>query len=274
MSLQAEIEGIVGSARGVYGVAAKNLLTGDSVALRADEGFNTASVIKVAVMVELYARAYDGEVRLTERIELEDEQRAGGSGLFGELDTGMRPTLRDLCVAMIVVSDNTATNMLIARLGLPAINARLAGLGLERTRLHRPIRFEAPAPGEPPGLGLTTPREMLRLWEALARGEVVCPEASARMLGVLSRQQHRDMIPRFLPVEYDAVTRESEPGVAHKTGSVDGVRNDVGLVTFRDGRRWVVSAFSRELEDLSWTPENEGVLTLARISRAIYDAWA
>ena len=274
-SLEEVVGALAAEGGGTYGVAAKNLATGETVALRADETFNTASVIKVAVMVELFRHVEEGGLRLDDRMELRDEYRAGGSSLLDEFASGLRPTLRDLCVAMIAVSDNTATNMLITRLGIPAINDCMASLGLCTTRLHRLIGFSRVAPGEPRGLGATTPNEMLRLYEGLARGQVVSAEASEQMVAILARQQDRLMIPRFLPLEYDAVARRYVSArIANKTGAVDGVRNDVALLSFPDGRRWIISVLSRDLQDLSWSVDNQGQVTIGRIARAIYDAWA
>ncbi len=273
MTLLDEVTRIADAGGGTYGVAARNLSTGETLELRADETFNTASVIKVPVMVELYRRAHEGAISLDERLELADEYRVGGSGLLQEFGNGLCPTLRDLCVAMIVISDNVATNMLVTRLGLDSINECMRGLGLNRTRLNRLIRFQPVPPDQPSELGLTTPTEMLRLYEGLAKGTVVSSEASAEMVRILARQHYRNTIPRFLPEEYDAVTGESEPQIANKTGAINGVRGDVALITFKDGRQWIISAFSKDLQDLSWSVDNTGQVTIARIARAIYDAW-
>lgn len=274
MALLQKISQIAESGAGTYGIAAKDLTTGESVELRAQEVFSTASVIKVIVMVELFRRAEDGALPLDERMELSDEYRVGGSGLLQELESGLRPTLRDLCTAMIVVSDNVATNMLATRLGIGAINEGAQALGLVHTRLNRLIGFKSVQPGQSEELGLSTPAEMLRLFAGLAKGQVVSPEASQEMVGILARQQYRELIPRLLPDEYDAVTGKSDPQIAHKTGAINGVRNDVGLLTFADGRQWLIAAFSRGLRDLRWSVDNEGGVTIARIARAIYDEWA
>ncbi len=274
MTLLENVCRIAETGGGTYGIVAKNLDTGEAVDLNGDEPFNTASVIKVAIMVELYRRAHEDSLDLRERVELTDEHRVGGSGVLQEFGAGLRPTLRDLCSMMIVVSDNVATNVLAARLGIEPVNDCMRSLGLSRTWLNRLIGFKPVAPGQSPELGLSTPNEMLRLYERLARGEVVSPQASAEMVSILARQQYRDLIPRLLPIGYDAVTGESDPQVAHKTGAVNGVRNDVALLTFSDGRRWIISAFSKDLEDLTWSVENTGEKTIARIARAIYDAWS
>lgn len=274
MALREEILDIATDVQGTIGIVVKNLNTGESFELRADQVFGTASVIKVAIMVELFRCAESGDVCLDDRMEFTEEFRVGGSGLLKEFSPGLRPTLRDLCLAMIAVSDNVATNMLIAALGIPSINDCMRLCGLEITRLHRPIAFSPVPEGEHPALGVTAPREMLRLFEMLARGEVVSPSASAHMIGVLARQQNRTMFPRFLPDSYDAVTGTGDPLIAGKTGSLTGVRNEVALFSFADGRRWIISAFSQDLRDERWSPDNEGELALARISRAVYDSWA
>ncbi len=273
LSLLKEVGRIAGGGGGTYGIAAKNLSTGETVRVRSDEVFNTASVIKVLVMVELFRQAKNGTVSLVERMALADEFRVGGSGLLNEMDNGLTPTLRDLCTAMIIVSDNVATNMLVTRLGLDAVNEGAQKLGLERTRLNRLIGFAPVTSGQNEALGLTTPNEMLRLYEDLATGEVVSPEASAEMVRILSRQHYRASIPRYLPDAYDAVTGESEPTIAHKTGAVSGVRNDVALLRFSDGRQWIIAILAQELEDQRWTVENTGEMTIGHIARAIYDTW-
>lgn len=204
---------------------------------------------------------------------LDDQYRVSGSGVLNEFSSGLLPTLHDLCTAMIIVSDNVATNMLVTRLGLDAVNECAITLGLRQTCLNRLISFAPVGPGESKELGFTTPDEMLRLYEGLARGSVVSSGASAEMLRILSRQHYRASIPRFLPDTYDAVTGESEPMIANKTGAVSGVRNDVALLRFQDGREWIIAVFAKELEDTRWSVENTGEKTIGHIARAIWDAW-
>ena len=273
MSLLEQVRRIASDGGGTYGVAAKNLSTSETVQLHADDVFNTASVIKVLIMVELFRQADNGSVSLEERMALDDRYRVGGSGVLNEFSSGLSPTLRDLCVAMIIVSDNVATNMLVTKLGLQAVNACASSLGLGQTRLNRLISFAPVGPGESKELGVTTPGEMQRLYEGLARGSVVSASASAEMLRILSRQHYRASIPRYLPDRFDAVTGESEPMIANKTGAVSGVRNDVALLRFKDGREWIIAVFAKELEDTSWSVENSGEKTIGDIARAIWDAW-
>jgi len=122
VDLDATIKGIVEGGGGVYGIAAKDLSSGATYELRADEVFSTASVIKVLIMIELFRRVAEGSLNMDERLELVESERVGGAGLLWEFASGLQPTLHDLCVAMIVISDNMATNMLIKRMGLAQIN--------------------------------------------------------------------------------------------------------------------------------------------------------
>ncbi len=273
MSLLEKVRRIASDGGGTFGVSAKNLSAGETVRLNADDVFNTASVIKVLVMVELFRQVGNGSVSLEERMELDDQYRVGGSGVLNEFSSGLSPTLHDLCTAMITVSDNVATNMLVTRLGLDAVNECASTLGLKQTRMNRLISFAPVGPGERKELGVTTPDEMQRLYEGLARGWVVSSSASTEMLRILSRQHYRASIPRFLPDTYDAVTGESEPLIANKTGAVSGVRNDVALLRFKDGREWIIAVLAKGLDDTRWSVENTGEKAIGQIARAIWDAW-
>ncbi|MDQ3856386.1 MAG: class A beta-lactamase-related serine hydrolase [Chloroflexota bacterium] len=274
VTLLEELESLAACGGGTYGVAAKNLSTGETLELRAGEEFNTASVIKVPLLVEVFRRAAMGTLDLDERLELRAEDTVGGAGLLKDFAPGLRPTIHDLCVAMIVISDNMATNLLATRVGIQAVNEGMQSLGLTRTTLNRLVTFQVPPKGQPEELGLSTPAEMLQLFELLAMGRVVSVEASREMVRILSLQRDRLMIRRYLPDHYDSVSGKSDPEVANKTGAISGVRNDVALLTFSDGRRWVLSIFSKHLQDRSWQVDHQGELTIARIARAIHAAWS
>ena len=137
-SLQARVEQAVRTLRGSMGVAAKDLTTGKSVFVNADLPFPTASVIKVAVMVEVFHQAAEGRLRRDETLTLEESSKVGGSGVLLRLHGGLQLTINDLLDLMMTVSDNTATNMLIGKVGTPNVDARLESYGLKRTKLLRP----------------------------------------------------------------------------------------------------------------------------------------
>lgn len=262
------------------GVAAIHLGTGETIAVDADRRFPTASVIKAAVLVELFHQIEAGRLRRDERLALTDEAKVGGSGVLHGLSAGTALTLLDLAHLMIAVSDNTATNMVLDRVGTRPVVDRMAALGLRETRLYRPTFRGGRADVFPDeekefGLGSSTPREMARLMALLARGAVVSPRASEEMLAILGRQQDRDMIPRGLPGGEDA------PRVAHKTGTDEeklpdaagvrgAVRADAGVVTTRSGR-YAIAIFARRVRDPRWTPDNEALVAGAAVSRMIYD---
>jgi beta-lactamase class A len=273
---------IVRSFRGVMGVVAIDLRSGETVAVNADTRFPTASTIKTAVMVEAYQQAADGRLPLTTAISLKDSEKVGGSGVLNGMHEGLSLTVADLIHLMIVLSDNTATNMLIERIGTAKVNERLDSYGLRETRLFRPT-FRDGRPDVLPelerefGLGMTTPREMAKLMALIADGRAVSPAASEAMLETLRRQQDRAMIPRLIP---------SAPGLAigNKTGTdeekhagPDGVkrhvRADAAIITGQDCR-YVVAIYARQIEDTRWGIENDAVTTAARVSRLLYDHFA
>jgi len=179
-----------------------------------------------------------------------------------------------------VVSDNTATNLLVDTVGVANVDKRLASYGLRQTLLFRASfrdgRAEVHSELEREfGLGMTTPREMARLMERIATGRTVDRAASDEMLAILKQQQTRDLIPRLLPGEEDGVE------VANKTGEDDekrpdtggarrGIRADAAIVLTPRGR-YVVAIYARQVVDARWSVDNDALVTGAQVSRLIYD---
>jgi len=181
--------------KGKVSLYAKNLDTGASYELGGDDRVSTASTIKIAIMVEAFARVTEGKAKWTDELVLTKEKKVGGSGILEEFADGLHLTFRDAVTLMMIMSDNTATNLVIDVLTADAVNARMESLGFKETRLMRRVfgggeslegkkeeskRF---------GLGRTTPREMVALLEKLERGEVVSPAASKEMLELMKREQ-------------------------------------------------------------------------------------
>ncbi len=263
--------------KGVCGVAAINLITGEEILVDADTRFPTASTIKVAVMLEAYAQAAEGRLSMTAPIVLHEADKVGGSGILNGLHDGLTLTLGDAIHLMIVVSDNTATNLLVTRLGTARIDERLEALGFHHTRLFRPTFRDGHADVLPDlerefGLGMTTPREMAGLLALIAKGKAVSAEASAAMHSTLRKQQDRSMIPRLLPddVEVGNKTGTDREKHAGAGGVRRHVRADAAIVT-GPGIRYVIAVFTRQVEDTRWGIENDAVVTGARISRMLYD---
>lgn len=249
---------------------AKNLDTGAEFGWRADERVRTASTIKLPVLCALYEKVARGEVKWEEMLVVADEDKVSGSGVLHELTGGTRLAVRDVANLMIVVSDNTATNLILDRISADAVNEYMDRLGLTRTRSMRKVRGDGTdlkaASGWSKagrmeenrrfGLGSSTPREMVQLMEMLAAGKVVSAAASREILVTLERQQYKDGIGRRL----------GEFRVASKSGALDALRSDVGLVRTPKGR--IAMAITVDgMKDVDYGVDNAGLLAIAALAR-------
>lgn len=273
------IERAIAGFDGSVGLAARNLETGEEISLNADARFPTASTIKTAVMLEAWHQAADGVLSMDALITLRDSDKVGGSGVLNGMSDGLALKVRDLVHLMIVLSDNTATNMLVNRLGTKKIDDRLISYGLAQTKIFRPT-FRDGKPDVFPelerefGLGMATPREMAKLMALIAEGRAVNREASAAMLGTLRGQQDRAMIPRLLPpgVQVANKTGTDSEKLPDERGRRGAIRADAAIVT-GDGVRYVIAIFVRRGADTRYTVDNEAVLLGAKLSRLVYERW-
>jgi beta-lactamase class A len=277
-----QIRGAVAAFKGTMGVAARNLRTGEEVLVNADLRFPTASTIKTAVMIEAYHQAAAGKLALDSPVTLRDADKVGGTGVLNGLRDGLPLTVADLVQLMIVVSDNTATNLLVTRLGTAAIDDRLVSYGLPNTKIFRPTFRDGRADVLPElekefGLGMTTPREMATLMALIAEGRVVSAEASANMAATLRRQQDRAMIPRLLPQDAGLQIGNKTGTDQEKLPGPDGVRRqvraDAAIVSGKDVR-YVIAIYARQVEDRRSGVDNDALVTGARVSRMVYDHFA
>src|SRR5439155_6321719 len=167
---------------------AKNLDTGQEYSFNGDERVKTASTIKIAVMIEAFARVAEGRAKWTDELVLTKAARYSGSGILPELGDGLRLTLRDCVNLMMLISDNTATNMVLDYLTTDAVNARMDSLGIKQTRIMRRVGSGGESKegkleeNKRFGLGATTPHEMVQIMEKLDRGEAISQAASKEML--------------------------------------------------------------------------------------------
>ncbi len=260
--------------RGKVSLYARHLRSGKSVAVNPDVPVNTASVIKVAIMLEAMYQVKDGRVSLDDMLRLRHEDQVSGSGVLLLFHTPADVNFETALVLMITQSDNTATNLVLAHIGRENVNKRLRTLGFPLTTSIRPI--SRPKEGDqspelkPFGIGRTTAREMAGILESIERCDLGDAKLCARMIDMLQHQFWRNCIPHFLE---DTDTTEVPSHIANKTGSLDRVRNDVGIVYTKNGPV-VIAAFTYENADTSWTPENEGELLIARMAKTIVDGWA
>jgi beta-lactamase class A len=273
--------------RGKVALFATQLNTGTEVSLNADLPVQTASVIKLTILFEAMEQVRAGKAAWSEPITLAKGDAVSGSGVLGMLDAPLQLTLKDVLTLMIVLSDNTATNLAIDRFGTDAVNARIGWMGLKDTHLYKKIGKPAtgPMPADQPkfGLGKTTAREMARVMERIGRcelagaGEAATPVSAARdteicgvALKMLRNQFYRETIPRYLEA---LDSSETGSGIASKTGSLDHVRADVAIVMGKSGPM-VLSIFTIENVDTSWTVDNEGEVLIGRLARRIVEAWS
>lgn len=210
---------------GTWTYALTYLASGDSIAHRPDDVMPTASLIKVPVLVALYRAVDEGRVNLTDRIRYCEEHRCLGSGVLSRMTPGVEMTVRDAATLMIIISDNSATNMVIDLVGLDDINETMRGLGLEQTTIFQRLG-ENWAGLDARKMSVSTAREMTRLLELIARHEAVSPEASEDMLRIMRRQDYRHELSRLLPWnEMNMLENHTENWVAEKGGSfLNGIR--------------------------------------------------
>jgi beta-lactamase class A len=244
--LQASIERTTASVNATWGIYAKSLETGEQIALNADAEMETMSTIKIPLMTEVFTQIKAGRFALTDKYTYADADTRGGTGVIRSLTPGDVLTVKDLITLMIIVSDNTATDVLYRMVGGPAaVNARMEALGLAKTRAQTfaapwfDALRAAPTPeafyreGKHP-FGLTTPREMSTLLESMERGTLVDKPSSDLMLQIMRGQLYRTRIPRYL----------SGYRIPHKTGDfLPFVGDDVGVLE-APGRTIVLSIFT------------------------------
>lgn len=189
--------------------------------------FVAASTVKIAIMVELFRRIDAGRDSLDQVHVLREADKSGGSGVLKELHAGLAPSVGDLCHLMMAISDNTATNMLIDRLGMAEINATMRDLGMAQSRLGRPMRGRPVQDGEDENWAV--PDEYAALTAAILDATAASPASCAAMVAVLEKQTNARRIGRHLP------TGAGGPRWGSKTGSLVGVTNDVGFIMTPSG---------------------------------------
>jgi beta-lactamase class A len=238
------LEELASGVDGVAGYAILDLTSGERIGHLQRETFPTASTIKLAIVYELFKQVDEGKIRLDETIALDRSKAVGGSGVLVELGT---PTLsiRDYATLMVTLSDNTATNVLIDRLGMENVTRRMQGLGPGATKLRR--RMMDTAAAQRGDENVSTPDEIVRLLEALQKSEAAI---------ALLKKPKDSRLRKGLP-----------PGVAtaDKPGELDGVRVDAGIV-FAKNRPYILCVMTTFLKD-----EGEGERAIEEISRAAYE---
>ena len=263
-SLDEQVKSLTSTFKGKVSLFAKNLDTGETYALNADERVRTASTIKIAVMIETYARVAEGKLKWTDEIVLTKEKKVGGSGILNELSDNLRLTLRDAVNLMMILSDNTATNLVLDVVTTDAVNARMESLGIKNIKIMRKVFAggESMAGKDPEnkkfGLGMATPREMVLVMEKLERGEVINPTVSKEMIDLMKREQGRNAIGRSL---WDVP-------MASKYGALDRLRSSVAILYTKRGK--IALAIScDDMPETMWSVDNPAYLLMSRLSEVL-----
>jgi beta-lactamase class A len=253
--------------KGKVAIGVQHLETGRVFFHRPDDVMPTASLIKVCVLVESYLQADEGKVSLRDKLTLKDSDKVPGSGILTKhFSEGTTLSFRDAVRLMTVVSDNTATNLVLDRIGIRNVNQRMADWGLKETRINAKVFRGSttsidPARTKKYGLGSTTAREMVALFSAIADSDRLRPPIKHAVLGHLSSNEEKDKFGRLLPTGLR---------VAHKDGSVTEARTDAGVLYTPSGAI-VVVVLTADNADRRWVRDNSGNLLCARVARAVYD---
>ena len=258
--LREEMDALAGEVAGTVAYCVIHPASGARVERNATARFVAASVIKVPILMECFRQATHEGLDFNEVIPLKDGVKVGGSGVLKVLHEGLNVTISDLAMLMTVVSDNTATNILLERIGVEKVNAFLKERGCTVTECRRKLYdWEAMKQGIHNHIAAG---EIADLLAAAAAGRLISPQSDADMLTVMKKQQYREKIPHLLPK--GAVT-------ANKTGSLDEVSHDCGVVTLPNGDWFALALLSGDLKGCEDGPGRDAVnATLARMSLACY----
>ncbi len=247
-------------------------LKGNTIAINQDEDFETASTIKTYILACLFDQIEQKKASLEDILTYEPQHMVSGSGLVHSMDIGMKLRVKDAATLMIIVSDNTATNMLIEYLGLDTINACIQKLGCTSTCLHRTLHFDSEGLGR---LGTSTPRDYASIFIRLAQGTLISPEADAAMIEILKKQHYNSMIVRDFPIYYmdgEDTGEEASIQVASKSGSMDECRNDGGIV-FTPYGPYVIVMMHKNFSDPMYYSDHPATRFGARVSRMMLDQY-
>jgi serine-type D-Ala-D-Ala carboxypeptidase (penicillin-binding protein 5/6) len=264
-SLQVKLQPLIDAHQGKVAVAIKQLKTGEAFSHNAEIPMPTASLIKLAIMAEAYRQAEEGKIDLAKPITLRQEDKAPGSGILTQhFSPGMSLPLVDAIHLMIVYSDNTATNLVLDQIGLPATSAAMEKLGLPNTKVHSKVfRGDTtifPERSKKFGLGSTTAGEMVQLLELLEQGKLAGEAGTKEMRRHLAACEDKRLSRHF----------PSELKVLQKTGSVTAIRTVAGIIELPSGNV-AVCVLTNDNKDRRWAADNSGEVLAANIGRILLE---
>lgn len=266
-TVKEQVVAVLNKQSGVFAVAFKDLTTGEEILFNEHQLFHAASTMKAPVMVEVYKQAAAGKFSLKDSLLIKNEFKSiVDSSLYSlsptdDSDTliykhiGEKRTVYSLLYDMIIISSNLATNLIVELVDAKNVTQTMRDIGANDIQVLRGVEdtkaFNAGLNNQ------VTAYDLMLLYETIANEEVVNAEASMAMIDILLDQRFNEIIPAQLPKDVK---------VAHKTGSITGVRHDSGIVFLSDGRKYILVLLSKELEDA-----DAGIQAMANVSKAIYD---
>lgn len=248
---------------------ARHLGTGAEIGYEPGRVLPTASTIKLLVLAEFFRQVEAGDAALDEPLAIAPGERRGGSGILKDLSPDLRLPARDHAVLMTALSDNTATAVLVRRLGLDRILASARDWGLTDTA----ATFGGPTIRD---YATSTPRDIVRLLELIGTDRLVSPAGCAAIRDILITQQYHDQIGRYLPYNQYARDGASPRGpvvVRAKSGFTAPVRADAGLVDLPGGNRYAICLMTDESRERHFRPDHDGAILNGQLSRLVFDAW-
>ncbi len=273
-TLERELARIASTHSGKCTYAVTDLGSGAHLSRDEDDVMPTASLIKVPVLVSLYRAVAEGRAALADRITYTQDHRCLGSGVLSRMSPGVEMTVRDAAVLMIIISDNSATNMMIDLVGIDAVNQTMRELGLTETTLFRRLGDRG-AGIDPRKMSVSTAGEMTRLMELIGRHEAVSEEASEDMLRIMRRQDYRHELSRNLPWnEMNMLDDHEVNWVAEKGGAfINGVRTSGAVFSGARGK-FAMSVFCEGGTGEGTGREAEGNRVIGELGYAAWRALA
>lgn len=269
------IEKIANFFSGKVAFAATNVATGEVVSINEDAVLPTASTIKTAILAELFRQHHEGQIDINSRVQMAGADIVAGSGVLKELEPHLDASLLDVATLMIIVSDNTATNMVLDRIGGPAaVNQTMDSYGLTSIRLHNRVDFDAIG-DDVRRFAESSALDFMKLNEMLAQGKLVNASASQQMMDILERQQYLDQVPRYFKYMTGArgLGIDQQISVACKTGFFPGTRVDAGIISLPEDVSIAYCAMAHGSKDQSIVPESEPAIANGLFGRLILEYW-
>ncbi|MCY0881014.1 MAG: class A beta-lactamase-related serine hydrolase [Firmicutes bacterium] len=252
---------------GDFVLYAEHFQSGEVIAFGQEHPMETASTIKLAILVETMRQVEQHLLSLYDPIRIDETDMVTGSGILQHLSPGITLPLKDLLTLMIILSDNMATNRILRLIGLSNVNNTLTALGLHDTSIKKRIDFTLPGP-----IGLSTPRDLVLLLKKLYQGDLISKAASDLMWEILTRQQYNTIMTRDLPYSLLESSDEHTPPpvvVGSKSGALAGVRNDAGIVRTPWGD-YAIAIMSTGCRDQRYHPDNEALILLPQVAAAVF----